>query len=128
MRIRALFAALSVVVALAGSQGCASAPPNLGPVAHQAFYNTRAIKGLDLLRDFAVDGNAEKPPIISTATTRKVVLCHESTVKIIHAAGSGWQAAALAGLDELPKDVPADEAAKLRPYLVLTKTILSELP
>jgi hypothetical protein len=114
---------------LAGSAfGCASAPPNLSPAAHVAFVNTRAIKGLDILRDFAIDANNQQPPIISTATTRKVVLYHESSVKIIDASGSGWRAAVLTGLDELVKEIPANESPKLTPYVILLKTILTEIP
>ena len=117
----ALLVALLVVTA-----GCASAPPHLSPVGHAAFVNTRVIKGLDLLRDSAVEASAQQPPLVSLATTRKVVLYHESTLKIIHAAGTGWQAVVLTGLDELLKDVPAKDHALLQPYVALTKTILLE--
>lgn len=117
-----------IIAVLAGAAfGCASAPPNLSPAAHVAFVNTRAIKGLDILRDFAIDANNQQPPIIATATTRRVVLYHESAVKIIYASGSGWQSAVLTGLDELVKDIPASEAPKITPYVILLKTILSEV-
>lgn len=116
-----------VLVVCLVSLGCASAPPNLSPAAHTAFVNTRVIKGLDLLRDTAIDANAQQPPLVSTATTRKVVTYHASTLKILHAAGTGWQPAVLAGLDELLKDVPAKEQALLSPYVALTKTILLEV-
>lgn len=106
---------------------CASAPPTLGPAAAQAFQNTRVVKGLDLLRDAAIDANAQTPPLLNTATTRKVVLYHESSVKIIHASGSGWKAAVVTGLDELPKDLPAAEASVLAPYLALVKTLLESV-
>ena len=118
--------ALILVLCLA-SLGCASAPPNLSPAAHVAFVNTRVIKGLDLLRDTAVDGNAQQPPVISTTTTRTIVRYHEATLKIIHAAGTGWKPAVLAGLEELLINVPASEQVILKPYVALTKTILMEV-
>src|ERR1700690_709747 len=80
---------LLVLCVLIGSSACAPPPPNLTPQAAQAFQNTRVIKGLDVLRDFAIDANAATPPVLSTAVTRKVVLFHESALKIINAAGSG---------------------------------------
>lgn len=104
---------------------CAVPPPNLSPAAVTAFQNTRVIKGLDILRDTAVDANAQVPPQLSTATTRKVVQYHESALKIIHAAGSGWQAAVLVGLDELVKDAPPAERSLLAPYVALVHTILA---
>ncbi len=126
--VRKLPIVLLALVLAGSSFACASAPPNLSPAAHVAFVNTRAIKGLDILRDFAIDANNQQPPIISTATTRKVVLYHESSVKIIDASGSGWRAAVLTGLDELVKEIPASESPKLTPYVILLKTILTEIP
>jgi hypothetical protein len=107
---------------------CASAPPSLSPAGQQAFQNTRVIKGLDLLRDTAIAANAEVPPLLNTATTRKVVQYHESSLKVMQASGSGWKPAVLAGLDELPKDLPPAEVKVLAPYLGLVKTLLEELP
>ena len=119
--------ALILVLCLA-SLGCASAPPNLSPAGHAAFINTRVIKSLDLLRDTAVEGNAQQPPAISTPTTRTIVRYHEATLKIIHAAWTGWKPAVLAGLDELLINVPSAEQKILTPYVALTKTILAEVP
>src|SRR5438874_13272896 len=65
-------------------------PPNLSPQARAAWYGTRAIKGLDLLRDTALDANAQMPPLVSTATTRKIVRYHESAITAIHATPMGW--------------------------------------
>ncbi len=109
------------------SFACASAPPNLTPQANQAFYNTRVTKILDFLRDTAVSAHNQNPPVVSTAVLRKVVLYHESSLKIMHAAGSGWQPAVLAGLDELTKDVTPAEKQLLAPYVALAKTILQEV-
>lgn len=121
-----LIFALSLSVGYAGS-ACVHAPTTLSPVGQQAFNNTRVIKTLDLLRDFAVDANAQEPPIVSTPATRKVVLYHESTLKIIHATSGGWKPAVRVGLDELLKDLPAPDAAKLAPYVALLNTILAEV-
>jgi hypothetical protein len=106
---------------------CTHAPPTASPQAQLAFQGTRVIKALDLLRDFAIDGNAQVPPLISTATTRKVVVYHRSAITLIHDIPSGWKATVLTGLDEVGKDLPATESQKLAPYLVLVKTVLAEV-
>ena len=87
---------LILILALAGS-ACASAPPLASPVATADFRNTQVIQGLDQLRDIAINANAQNPPLLSTATTRKVVQAHEAALKTIHAMASGWQATVLAG-------------------------------
>lgn len=107
--------------------GCTHPPPTLSPVAQTAFTNTRVIKALDLLRDTAIAANAQNPPVLSTATTRKIVTAHEATLKIINAAGSGWQAAVRTVLDELVKDqalLPA-ELAVITPYVSMIKTLIA---
>lgn len=107
--------------------GCNHAPPTLSPVAQTAFTNTRVIKALDLLRDTAIAANAQTPPVLSTATTRKIVTAHEATLKIINAAGSGWQSAVTAMLTELVRDqalLPA-ELAVITPYVSMIKTLIA---
>lgn len=107
--------------------GCTHPPPTLSPVAQTAFTNTRVIKALDLLRDTAIAANAQTPPVLSTATTRKIVTAHEATLKIINTAGSGWQAAVRTILDELAKDVallPA-ELAVITPYVSMIKNLIA---
>jgi hypothetical protein len=116
-----------VALMLGSSMACASAPPNLTPQATQAFYNTRVTKVLDLLRETAVSAHAQTPPIVSTLVLRRVTMYHESSIKIMHAAGSGWQPAVLTGLDELTKDVTPAEKQILAPYVALAKTILQEV-
>ena len=107
--------------------GCQAPPPNLTPQATQAFYAHRVVKGLDILRDTAIDANAQTPPLLSEATTRKVVTWHQSALKTIQAIPSGWQATVSAGLDELLKDLPPAEANLLRPYVAMAKTLIAEV-
>src|SRR5690349_18119193 len=109
------------------SVGCTHPPPTLSPQARTAFQNTRVIKGLDLLRDTAIDANAQVPPQLSEVTTRKVVTYHRSALLIIHASGSGWQSAVQTGLDELLRDLPPVDQTLLTPYVTLLKVILSEV-
>ena len=107
--------------------GCAPPPPNLTPEATQAFKATRVVKALDILRDAAIDANAQTPPLMPEATTRRVVLYHQSSVKIIQATAEGWVPAVLAGLTELEVNLPPSERSLLGPYIALVKTILSEV-
>lgn len=129
MRSVALARALIVLSALLllSQLGCAKAPPNLTPEAQQAFYKTRVIKGLDLLRDFAIDGEATTPQVVSTDTARKVVLYHQSTLKIIQATDAGWVAAVSAGLEELRLQLSEADRQKFGPYIGLVRAILAEV-
>jgi hypothetical protein len=106
---------------------CAKHPPALTPVGVAAFQRTEVQKNLDLLRDIAQAANAQTPPLISTATTRKVTTYHLSAIRIIHDSAAGWQAAVTTGLDEVLKDVPATERAVLAPYVTLIKAVLTEV-
>jgi len=108
---------------------CAPPPPNLTPQAISAFNNTRVIKGLDIIRDTAIDANAQVPPLLSTATTRKVIDFDDSALRIIHASSTGWAPAVMAGLDELAnsKDLSPSEHRLLAPYIALVKTIIQEV-
>jgi len=115
-----LFVALTLI-----SSSCASAPSSLTPVGVEAFNKTRVIKGLDVLRDTAVDANKTVPPLISTDTTRKVVTYHRSALLVINT--SGVKAITLVSLDELVKDLPKTEADLLAPYIALTKVIINEV-
>ena len=89
-----------------------------------AFESHEIQKSLDTIRDIAVDANATTPPVLTTATTRKVVTWHESAITVLHARGAGWVVTLAASLDELLKNLPADERATLLPYVTLAKTIL----
>lgn len=106
---------------------CTKAPPNLSPAGQAAFQKTRVIKGLDLLRDFAIDAEAQSPKVLSTDTTRKIVQAHQSILKIMDAAGNGWQALVGTALDEVVNSLPAAERGKVAPYVALVKAILLEV-
>ena len=107
--------------------GCAKAPPELSPVGTQAFHKTRVIKALDLLRDVAIDAEAQSPKVFSTADTRKVVLYHQSALKIIQATDAGWQAAVGTSLDEVVNRLDPAAQPKVAPYATLIKVLLAEI-
>ena len=129
MRSVALARALILLSALLvlSQLGCAKAPPTLTPAAQQAFYKTRVIKGLDLLRDFAIDGEATTPKVVSTATARQIVLYHQATLKIIQATDHGWIVAVSAGLEELRLQLSEADRQKVGPYIGLVRAILAEV-
>lgn len=108
-------------------EACTPPPPQLGPVAQADFQKTRVIKGLDLLRDFAIDAEAASPQVLSTATTRKVVAYHQSALKILDAAGGNWRALVGTALDEALVNIPTKEAQQLAPYVALVKALLVEV-
>lgn len=121
--------ALVAVVLGAGTSACANhAPPNLTPAATSAWYGTRVIKDLDVLRDTAIDANNQTPPLLNRATTARVVLYHKAAIKTVHAAPNGWKATVSTGLDSLADSLTLDEKAILAPYLALAKAALQEIP
>ena len=107
--------------------GCAKAPPDLSPEAAAAFQKTRVIKALDSFRDFAIDAEAQTPKVLPTATTRKVVLYHQATLKIMQASDTGWVQATSVGLTELVNTLAPEERAKFAPYVALITAILNEV-
>ncbi len=115
-----LLVALSIV-----APACRHAPPAASPQAALAFQGTRVIKALDLIRDFAIDGNAQNPSLVSTVTTRKIVTYHRSAITLVHDIPNGWKATLSTGLDEAVKDAP--EGQKLAPYVGLIKAVLAEV-
>lgn len=118
---------LLVAVVAGIASGCvATMRAGYSAEANAAFRNTRVIKGLDLLRDTAIDAHAENPPLLSTETTRRVVMFHQSTLRIIQASDDGWLETAKQGLRELADNVPPNERGLLGPYLGLTRTLLAE--
>lgn len=119
--------AILAVLVLLNFVGCAKAPPNLTPTGNAAFQKTRVIKALDVLRDFAIDAEAQTPKVLPTATTRKVVQYHQSSLKVMQASDAGWKEAVLAGLNELVGNLNADEKTKFTPYVTLLTTILQEV-
>lgn len=123
---RKLQTVLIIVLAFAFA-GCAPAPPNLTPEAALAFTNTRVIKGLDVLRDAAVDAERAVPQQLSTATTRKVVLFHQSALRTINATGNGWRPVVAQALAEVGQNLPPKERAILAPYFNLIAALLKEV-
>ena len=107
--------------------GCASAPPNLTPQAHTAFHNTQVIKALDLIRDIAIDANAQQPELLSTDTTRMIVQYHKASLVIIKATDTGWKTAIIAATEEVLKNLPPNEKALLTPYVTLALVTLKGL-
>jgi hypothetical protein len=124
--MRSILVPLLLAFVLA-APGCAKTPPTLTPVGAAAFHKTETIKDLNLFRDVAIAANAQTPPFLDTASTRKIVTFHKSALLIMDKAGSGWQAAVQTALNELLKDLPADAAMKLAPYVTLLNTILAEV-
>lgn len=116
-----------VLLLLVSVLACAKTPPNLTPEATVAFKGTQAVKALDLLRDTAISAHAQTPPLLAEDTTRRVVLYHQSTVKIIQASPSGWVPVAQTGLDELVNNLSPPQKDLLGPYLALLKTVLNEV-
>lgn len=104
---------------------CAKAPPTLSPAATRAFNQTRVIQALDIIRDTAIAAEAATPPQMTTATTRKVVTAHQSALRVMDAAGAGWQAAIASSLDELVANVSPTERTILTPYIALAKSVLN---
>lgn len=119
------FLIASVLFTFGCSEGCAKAPPNLTPEASVAFKGTQAVKALDALRDVAIAANAQTPPLLDEATTRRVVLYHQATVKVIQSSPEGWRAAAQTGLDELSGALGQKERALLAPYIALAKAVFA---
>lgn len=125
-RAALIFLAAALAMSLASVSGCAKAPPNLSPAGVAAFNNTRITKGLDLLRDTAIDANAQTPPLISEATAGKVVRYHKLAITALHD-GVGSPSTLKQGLDNLVKDLPPRESALLSPYVTLLKAVIDEV-
>lgn len=133
---------LSLILLVAiGTIGCAPAPKPLTPAATIAFYKIRVVRVLDVVRDAAIAGNEMAPPLISTNSTRTVVLWHKSAIQVIQAVPGGWKPAVKAGIYTLTCDVrfktieigvcspqlsPA-EIEKLSPYFSLAYVVISEV-
>jgi len=118
---------LCLCLALLAVSSCTNnPPPNLSPAGVAAFNNTRIIKGIDVLRDVAILANAQNPPLITEANTRKLVTWHRSALLLINSSTAGWPATVQTGLDELLKDLPPAESRTLGPYVALVKTLLGE--
>jgi hypothetical protein len=102
-------------------------PLGLSPAAKEAWYATRVIEALDILRDTAIDANAQTPPLVSTVTTRQIVTYHKSSITFIHSIPGGWKASVVAGITELENNLPLKEYEILKPYTQLVKAALAEV-
>lgn len=120
MRHYRSIAALALVLALTG---CAKAPPSLSPTGKAAFQAIQVVHALDVLRDVAIDAEAQKPKLLSTENTRRVLVYQKQVVQTIRAVPEGWKGVAVAGLDQLEHDIPADQWARLKPFVVLLRTL-----
>lgn len=125
MRLRVSLRTLVLVVLLLAIS-CAK-PPSLSPAGVAAFNGTRVVKALDVLRDAAIDANAQVPPLLSTATTRKIVTYHESALKTIQVAPAGWVPVVQTGLTEVTNTLPEAERRQLAPYVALVQALIQEV-
>jgi hypothetical protein len=129
-RLKAVYLFLSlqvIAITVAAALSCAKAPPTLSPAGAAAFQATRVVKALDVLRDFAVEAEAQQPPLISTETTRAVVLYHRSALRTIGAVPGGWKDVVKVGLEELRVKFSAEEKVRFQPYVTLVLTLIEEV-
>lgn len=118
-----------IVVLLGGLTltGCASMPPNLTPAASTAWHQTQVQKPLDLLRDMAIDANAQIPPLVSASATTAIVTWHRAAIVTIHAVPTGWQSTVRTGLTQALAGLTPAERVALQPYVQLVDTVLNEV-
>jgi hypothetical protein len=102
-------------------------PPVITPAAQAAVSATQVIKALDVVRDTAVDLNAATPPILSNKVLLQIVTFHESAVKVILAAPSGWKATVLAALGQLQTDLSPADYQRIVPYVALVQTLIASV-
>ena len=128
-----LFRALTFGIVLAIAAGvvhsCASAPVNLSPAGKEAWYSTRVVKGLDVLRDTAIDANAQVPPLITTAETRCIVTTHQTILQTMQAKPQGWAVTVSTALDGLGKPgcLSPKAVTLMSPYVAVVKTAFVEI-
>lgn len=112
----------------AGCSAVTKAPPTLSAQATTAWYGTRVIRVMDLLRDTAIDAAKTKPkPLVSHQTMIQVVTWHRTAIDIVHASPLGWQRAVLAALDGLKNQVQAEDKPMLAMYIALVENTLREV-
>lgn len=110
-----------------GNPAPATSPTvNLSASGLASYHATRAVKALDLVRDIAITAEEQTPKLMSTASTRKVVLYHQSVIKTMAAVPDGWIAVAEQGLTELQKQIPTEEWKQIDPYVRLVLAIYKE--
>ena len=120
---------IAFVVLLAG---CGPTPtPNTDPTRNlsvqgkASYQSTKVVKSLDLLRDIVAEGEKQTPKVFSPDTVLKVVAYHRQVVRTIATVPDGWKAIAVQGLADLRIAIPADQWAKMQPWVSLL-TVLSD--
>lgn len=111
-----------LILALTLTAACATLPPGHSTAAQDAFKKTQVVHALDVIRDVAID--AEAVALISTDTTRTVVVWHQSALKTIAASEDGWVATVSTGLSGVLDALPKTERAILLPYVSLAQALL----
>jgi hypothetical protein len=115
---------VSIALCLGWSSCATRAPATLSPAAQTAWYGTRVIQALDVLRDTAIAAQAQTPPLLSDAATRVIVETHRSLLETIHHLPSGWQATVGTALTDVEGQLAPDDRAIVQPYVDLTRTLL----
>jgi hypothetical protein len=133
--IRTTFLPAALVAALAlAATGCGTNPAptgdptaNLSASGRASYDAAKVVKSLDLLRDIVAEGEKQTPKVFSPDTVLKVVAYHRQVVRTIGTVPDGWKAVAVKGLDALKAAVPADEWAKMQPWVSLLTTLYGQL-
>lgn len=131
-----MFVLLLALVFTFGAASCAKAPVGLSPSGTAAFHARKVVRALDVLRDFAVDAEAQNPKVLSTQTTRIIVLAHREALRAIEAAPGGWRPVVEKVLETLScsggpscaSPIPEGDRQKILPYLALTRAVIQEVP
>lgn len=123
---RRRLALVLVLAVLSTAASCPKAPPNLTPAAVSAFYGTRVIQTLDVIRDLAVSANKQTPPLVSTPHMVTAVTWHRAAITVVHTAPAGWKATVHTGLDETLKTFAPAERQLFAPYVALIHAVLAE--
>lgn len=80
-----------------------------------ALHSLEVVKVLDVVRDLAIDGEAEK--IIAVDDARKIVTVHRSILLTIKEAPSGWKRTVTKALEELLADLSPSAKKVVGPYI-----------
>ena len=113
-------ACIALVASCAGNT-----QPTLSPAGQAAVVVTQVIHAVDVVRDTAIAANAQNPPMITTANTRRIINFHESSVKLMTALPLGWKTAVLTSLDELQKNLTLTEWNQISVYVTALKTLIA---
>lgn len=102
-----------------------NAQPQLTPSGQAAVTATQVIKALDVVDDTAKDLYAQTPHALSYDTTLKIVNFHESAVKVIKAAPSGWKQTVTAAIGQLQSDLSTMDWQRIKPYVDLVVALIA---